>query len=246
MFDNGARLALGGHRGPREEGGIVLVGLGVVEHRYDTGEGSAWNLPEASTKENEADQSNKATCLRGLAKRIRTLGGSWGVVVLQTRDVTTDDAGFADFFARRYERLVRACILLTGGAAEGEDLAQEAMARVLERWDRVSGMDDPGGYLYRTALNVHRKALRRLAVAARRRAFSEPSDDPDVTDRHLDLRRAIRSLPRAQREALVLVEWFGYSAEEAAVLLGIEATSVRGRLHRARQSLRQRYGGSDE
>jgi RNA polymerase sigma factor (sigma-70 family) len=168
------------------------------------------------------------------------------VVVLQTRDVTTDDVVFGDFFAKRYERLVRACLLLTGRAAEGEDLAQEAMARVLERWDRVSKMDDPEGYLYRTALNVHRKALRRLAVAARRQVVRDPSDDPDATDRRLDLLRAIRSLPRAQREALVLVEWLGYSAEEAGRFLGIEPASVRGRLHRAREGLRQLYGGSDE
>jgi RNA polymerase sigma factor (sigma-70 family) len=169
------------------------------------------------------------------------------VVVLQTRDVTTDDVGFSGFFAEHRERLVRACILLTGRESEGEDLAQEAMSRVLERWDRVSAMDDPEGYLYRTALNVHRKALRRLAVAARRQVSREPStDDSDATDRRLDLLRAIRSLPRAQREALALVEWLGYSAEEAGRMLGIESASVRGRLHRAREGLRQQYGGSDE
>jgi len=169
------------------------------------------------------------------------------VVVVQTRHVTGHDVGFSDFFAQRYERLVRACALLTGRADEGEDLAQEAMARVLERWERVSQMDDPEGYLYRTALNVHRKALRRLATAARRHVIREPlPDDPDVTDRRLDLLHAIRSLPRPQREALVLVEWLGYSAEGAGELLGIEPSSVRGRLHRAREGLRQRYGGSDE
>jgi RNA polymerase sigma factor (sigma-70 family) len=168
------------------------------------------------------------------------------VAVHQTRNVTIDDLGFGDFFAQHNERLVRACVLLTGSPNEGEDLAQEAMARVLERWDRVSEMDYPGGYLYRTALNVHRKALRRLAVAARRQVTRDPPDDPDATDRRLDLLRAIRSLPRAQREALVLVDWLGYSAEEAGRLLGVEAASVRGRLHRAREGLRQRYGGSDE
>ena len=169
------------------------------------------------------------------------------MVVLEIRDVTTDQIGFSDFFAKRYERLVRACALLTGRAEEGEDLAQEAMARVLERWDRVSAMDDPEGFLYRTALNVHRKALRRLAVAARRQVSREPpTDDSDATDRRLDLLRTIRSLPRAQREALALVEWLGYSAEEAGSMFGIEPASVRGRLHRAREGLRQRYGGSDE
>jgi RNA polymerase sigma factor (sigma-70 family) len=168
------------------------------------------------------------------------------VVVLQTRDVTIETVGFSDFFAEHYSRLVRACLLLTGRVAEGEDLAQEAMARVLERWDRVSAMDDPEGYLYRTALNVHRKALKRLAVAARHQALRDPPDDAEDTDRRLDLLRAIGSLPRSQREALVLVEWLGYSAEEAGRLLGIGPASVRGRLHRAREGLRQRFGGSDE
>jgi RNA polymerase sigma-70 factor, ECF subfamily len=166
--------------------------------------------------------------------------------VLQTRAVTAEGLGFTDFFAGRFERLVRACLLLTGSIAEGEDLAQEAMAKVLERWDRVSVMEDPEGYLYRTALNLHRNALRRLAMATRLRVSEEPAEDSDATDRRLDLLRAIRSLPRPQREALVLVEWLGYSAEEAGRLLGIEPASVRGRLHRARESLRQRYGGSDE
>jgi RNA polymerase sigma factor (sigma-70 family) len=161
--------------------------------------------------------------------------------------VTTDDLDFGDFFAAQNARLVRACVLLTGRAIEGEDLAQESMARVLERWDRVSRMDDPEGYLYRTELNVHRKALRRLAVAARRQVTHDPPDESaEANDRRLDLLRVIRSLPRAQREALVLVEWLGYSAEEAGPVLGIEPASVRGRLHRARESLRQRYRGSDE
>lgn len=163
----------------------------------------------------------------------------------ETLVVTGEEPAFGDFFAERYARLARACLLLTGSAAEGEDLAQEAMARVLERWDRVSRMDDPEGYTYRTALNLHRNALRRLATAARRQVHREVPDDPDTTDRRLDLLRAIRALPGAQREALVLVEWLGYSAEDAGRLLGIEAASVRGRLHRARQGLRERIGGPD-
>lgn len=166
--------------------------------------------------------------------------------MLETGRVTAEGISFGDFFAERHARLVRACLLLTGNAAEGEDLAQEAMARVFERWDRVSRMDDPEGYLYRTALNIHRNTLKRLLVAARRQVSREPPEDSDATERRLDLLRAIRSLPRAQREALVLVEWLGYSAEEAGRILGVEPASVRGRLFRAREGLRQRYGGSDD
>lgn len=167
----------------------------------------------------------------------------------QMVEVTSETPTFGDFFAERYEVLARACLLLTGSAAEGEDLAQEAMARVLERWDRVSAMDDPEGYLFRTAFNLHRNTVRRLATAARREVLGRVPDDADVgetVDRRLDLLRAIRSIPRGQREALVLVEWLGFTAEEAGALLGIEPASVRGRLHRARTSLRTRYGGSDD
>jgi len=175
---------------------------------------------------------------------------SWAVLVLQTRIVDdgteTAPVAFSEFFAERYGRLVRACLLLTGSTAEGEDLAQEAMARVFERWDRVSGMDDPEGYLYRTALNLHRNAIKRLAMAARRREAPQATDEAGMTERRIELLRAIRPLPRTQREVLMLVGWLGYTAEEAGSLLGIDAASVRGRLHRARASLRKTYGGLDD
>jgi len=57
--------------------------------------------------------------------------------------------------------------------------------------------------------------------------------------------RAVASLSRPQREALVLVDWLGFDAEEAGRVLGIEAVSVRARLHRARTALRKRFGGAD-
>jgi DNA-directed RNA polymerase specialized sigma24 family protein len=44
---------------------------------------------------------------------------------------------------------------------------------------------------------------------------------------------------------LVLVEWLDFDIDEVAGLIGIAAASVRGRLHRARQTLRERFGGTD-
>src|SRR6266550_3421480 len=39
---------------------------------------------------------------------------------------------------------------------------------LFERWERVRDMDDPTGYLYRTAINAFRKRTRRAALAVRR------------------------------------------------------------------------------
>jgi DNA-directed RNA polymerase specialized sigma24 family protein len=49
----------------------------------------------------------------------------------------------------------------------------------------------------------------------------------------------LASLPETQRAALVLVEWLGMSADEAAPALGIEPVSVRVRLSRAKAALRK-------
>jgi RNA polymerase sigma factor (sigma-70 family) len=155
---------------------------------------------------------------------------------------------FAGFFEAEYRRLARAMYLLTRDRQEADDLAQEALVRVYERWDSVGAMKSPTGYLYRTALNLHRSRLRQIAVRTRRALALEPfsSGDPlsSVEDRD-ELGRLLAALPRAQREALVLFEWLELDAEEAARLMGISPAAARMRLSRARTFLRKHLGGSD-
>lgn len=147
---------------------------------------------------------------------------------------------FEEFFQAEHVRLARALYLLTGSAAEADELTQEAMVRVYERWERVRQMDSPQGYLFRTAMNLHRSRLRRLATRARHIVEAAPSPDPaDVVQGRDTLARALASLPTGQREAVVLVEWLGMDQEEAATALRIRPGSVRARLSRARADLRR-------
>lgn len=154
---------------------------------------------------------------------------------------------FESFFGQHYGSLVRALVIVSGSESEAEDLAQEAFARALERWDRVSEMESPMGYVYRTAFNVHRNRVRHMVRALRRRTEPPPSEgDPasEVEARN-EVRRVLAQLPAGQREALVLVGWLGLDAEEAGRVLGVTAASVRGRIHRARQRLDHYTGGDD-
>lgn len=154
---------------------------------------------------------------------------------------------FEDFFAAEHERLFKALYMLTGNPDEADDLAQETLLRAYERWDRVGTMDSPAGYVYRTALNLHRNRLRELVVRARRVFAAVPEEDlsgPLAASQ--DVREALARLPRGQREALVLIDWLGLGSEEAGQVLGIDASSVRGRLHRAHATLRELLGGRDE
>jgi len=86
-------------------------------------------------------------------------------------------ASFEAFFEAEHERLFRALYLVTGNAQEAEELMQDAFVAVWERWDRVSAMDEPTGYLFRSAMNRFRSRLRRASRAARRAAGSDPGGD---------------------------------------------------------------------
>jgi RNA polymerase sigma-70 factor (sigma-E family) len=151
---------------------------------------------------------------------------------------------FEPFFRSQYPRLVRALYLLTGGRAEAEDLAQEAMARVYERWGRVREMASPDGYVYRVALHLNHRRLRRLLTARRHReeAPSVETDPSGAAGVRSDVMRALLALPAAHREVLVLAGWLGMETEEVSRVLGIKPSSVRSRLTRARAALKERLG----
>jgi RNA polymerase sigma factor (sigma-70 family) len=168
-------------------------------------------------------------------------------------DLVADEIGgtleFEAFFRGEHERLFQTLVLVCGDRSEAEEVAQEAMARAFERWDRVVKADSPAAYVYRIALNLNRRRLRRAELIRRRGQDltpTQPVDPAAAVEARAEARRALAALPVGLREALVLVEWVGLSAEEAAPVLGIEAVSVRGRLHRARQKLSELTGGEDD
>jgi RNA polymerase sigma-70 factor, ECF subfamily len=147
---------------------------------------------------------------------------------------------FEEFYQTERERLFRALLLVTHDSAEAEDLMQEAFVRMWERWDRVGTLDEPVGYLFKTALNLHRSTLRR-AVVATKRSFRPPAEH-DPFEKVIDHDEAVRSLaaltPR-QRAAVVVTELLGYSSEEAGTILGIRPGTVRTLTMRARAALQE-------
>jgi RNA polymerase sigma factor (sigma-70 family) len=161
--------------------------------------------------------------------------------VARVKRTVGDPLDFEEFYGSEFPGLVRSMFLLVPDADEAQELAQEAMVRVYERWDRVSVMDSPGGYLYRVATNLNRRRLRSLAVRARGLVtLGVTLHDTEMDPARRDLSDAISSLSVRLREAFMLVDWLGMSSDEAARILHIAPASVRSRVHRARQELRTR------
>jgi RNA polymerase sigma factor (sigma-70 family) len=151
---------------------------------------------------------------------------------------------FDILFADHHEKLYRALYLIVGNQHEAEELMQDAFLHVLQRWNHI---ENPTGYLYRSALNATRSRFRRLALAARRTlSIREPDDLFAAADLRDEVVRALRALPQRQRAALVLLDLLDYPSQEAAAVLGITAASVRSLASHARAAMKLSLENDDD
>ncbi len=156
------------------------------------------------------------------------------------REVPAGSPSFDELFLEVHDRLYRALYFITGSSADAKELMQDAFLKLWERWDRLDTIEDPVAYLFRVALNGVRMRERRARVAARKilpaAAARDPFDDVHVRD---DVRRMLRGISPRQRTAIVLIEIFGYSSEEAARIMGVQPTTVRVLASQGRAALRE-------
>jgi RNA polymerase sigma-70 factor (ECF subfamily) len=163
-------------------------------------------------------------------------------VVDRTAPGSSARTDFESFYLANRLRLFRALVVVTRDVHGAEEAMQDAFVKVWERWERVAMMEDPVGYLFRTALNGWFQVHRRAARAARRAVAPHRIADPleVVEDRDLVARRLLR-LPARQRAALVLTEYLAYDSAAAGRVLGIRPGTVRRLASKARATLRQGF-----
>jgi RNA polymerase sigma factor (sigma-70 family) len=150
---------------------------------------------------------------------------------------------FEEFFHDHHARLFAALCLTTGSRDEAEEIMQDAFLNLWERWDRVSTMADPVGFLFSTAMNVFRKRYRRTRLALRHVLPLPERDDAFATVNDRDaLVRAMRDLTPYQRAAVVLTSILDYSSEEAGRILGVKDSTVRVLAGKARAAIRPKVG----
>lgn len=119
---------------------------------------------------------------------------------------------------------------------------QTAFCKVWERWDRVGRLEDPVGYLFRTAFNTQRSTARRALRGAQRvieRSFdpTAPPEPADVAETRDRATRVLDALTHRQRQAVVLTALLGFGTTEAARIMGIRPATVRVLVSQARATL---------
>jgi RNA polymerase sigma-70 factor (ECF subfamily) len=135
---------------------------------------------------------------------------------------------------------------MTGSAALAEDVAQDCFVELLRH---PAGFDEKRGSLRTFLFGMTRNLVHRRWRADRRlvridddwRESSLQSYTPDLSDGITSrvIREAVQSLPVLQREAILLFEYEGLTLDEIARIADLDVGTVKSRLHRARQALRQ-------
>ena len=141
-------------------------------------------------------------------------------------------AGFDEFYRAEYAPMVRLARGLVDTSEVAEEIAQEAFAKVFERWDRL---DAPGGYLRTAVINGARSELRKREVR-RRIGLGRPRQAPAERDYLID---ALDGLPPKRRTALVLRYYAGMSEREIAETMGVRPGTVKSLVSRGLAELRE-------
>jgi RNA polymerase sigma factor (sigma-70 family) len=156
------------------------------------------------------------------------------------------DLGFEVAYPDFYRQAFIVAFRLLGSEADAVDTAQEACARALVRWNRVSRHPNPMAWVARVSANLAMDVHRRRATARRKMTLEVESHDTGNggfgDGERVDLRRALDTLPRRQRQVVLLRYVADLSDEAVAAELGCSARNVRSLAARGLAALRTHLG----
>jgi len=142
-------------------------------------------------------------------------------------------AGFEAWYLREHPKVVAALTWVAGDAHVAADATDEAFARAYADWGRVGKMASPGGWVYRVALNVVRRRMRRAALE--RRTVEPPPEVAHAVDH--EIWAVVQQLPERQRVAVVLRYLLDLPEKEVATAMGTSRGTVASALAAARRRL---------
>ncbi|MBV6343511.1 sigma-70 family RNA polymerase sigma factor [Candidatus Magnetobacterium casense] len=155
------------------------------------------------------------------------------------------------------DRVFNMCYRMMGDYDEANDCAQEAFIKACRGIDGFRGDSAFSTWLYRIAVNTCKSRLTSLKYLFFKRMLSTNTQDDDdfrdISDERLSpehplrkrqqdaaIHRAIMSLPLQQRTVVVLRDIEGLSYEEIASVTGVRPGTVKSRIARGRETLREK------
>jgi RNA polymerase sigma-70 factor (ECF subfamily) len=165
------------------------------------------------------------------------------------------DSSAFDLLVLRWDRKIQGAIYrLMGSEEEVRDLCQEAFLKAYRGLGGFKGEARFSSWLYQIALNLCRDRMRRrrgrvivsldaLEADAQAQILRDEASTQDLVearDLQQRVRAAVIALPDDQREVIVLKVYEGLTFQEIAEVLGLPVSTVKTRLYRGLDRMRER------
>jgi RNA polymerase sigma-70 factor, ECF subfamily len=168
---------------------------------------------------------------------------------LMARTRAGDREAFAELVDRYKDKLVNYLTHMTGDRDRGEEFAQESFVRLYQNASRFDDRESVAPYLFRIATNLVRSDFSRIqrwqrlftVYGNRSEVSTELSPQALLMQSEIEQKvsEALERLPLAYRSALILRDIEGWSYEEIAAALGCAEGTVKSRIGRGREKLRE-------
>ena len=150
-----------------------------------------------------------------------------------------DEREFDEFYAASFRRLTNQVFAMIGDRDEAQECVQEAFVRAWAHRRSLARADHPEAWVRTTAYRLAVSRWRRMTRGRRPpdRAVAPPMSAPPLDEAHVALVTALKQLPDAQRQALVLHHIADLSVQAVADEVGVPTGTVKARLSRGRAAL---------
>ncbi len=171
---------------------------------------------------------------------------------LVEKAILGDSYAFEQLMEKHESKMYAVALRMCANREDAQDCLQDAMIRIYKALPSFKGQSSFSTWAYRITMNTCLDDLRRKKVrqAASLDAMLDlgwtPSDENDTPERHQDnaemrraISKAIQTLPEEMRSAVVLRDIQGFSYDEIAVILSTNVGTVKSRISRGREKLRE-------
>lgn len=172
---------------------------------------------------------------------------------LISRAAKGDASAFNELLGLHEKKMYAVCIRMCANQEDAQDCLQEAMLRIYRSISGFKGQSSFSTWLYRVTMNTCLDELRKkknkqtTSLDGLLDTGWSPSDDYDTPEHHAiederkkAIRGAIAELPEDMRSVIVLRDIEGFSYDEIAVMLGINVGTIKSRISRGREKLREK------
>lgn len=152
---------------------------------------------------------------------------------------------FSLWLRERQATFLRAARVICFDAQNAEDVLQEALADVYQRWNKLKDHENPEAYLMRVMVSKHADMRRKWGRKQQEKETSwelaenirSIADESDNIAERLLIQSALKSLSGMQRAVLVLVYEYGMVLREVATVLELPIGTVASHLARGKAAV---------